>query len=107
MGWEGFGRGAALGVAGDEHSEHGCIKDISIQYVSKEDVDALCKSRSSLSIPVNGLPAFSRRLPRLPWFLNGGSPFMCTANMRHPSEYMSDAVVSCSSSAYSGAVESC
>jgi hypothetical protein len=63
------------------------------------------RSFSSRSIPGTDLDAFSRNPPRLPWFLKGGLPLQCTAYTRQPSEYMSDAVTSCSSSAYSGALK--
>ena len=62
-----------------------------------------CKSLSSPLIPVRGRPAASRRPPKLPCVLNGGSPLQWTAKMRQPNEYRSESVFKVSSNAYSGA----
>ena len=62
-----------------------------------------CKSLSSRSKPGTGLEALSRSPLRLPWFLKGGLPLQWTAYTRQPREYISEAVTSCSSKAYSGA----
>lgn len=66
---------------------------------------APCRSLSSPLIPVRGRPAASRRLPKLPCVLNGGSPLQWTAKTRQPNEYRSEAVFRASSNAYSGATQ--
>lgn len=84
----------------DKRAEKEFVRSI-ISYLS----EALpCRSLSRLSIPGIGFPALSRKPPRLSCVLKGVFPLRCTAYITHPREYISDAVTSCSSRAYSGAV---
>ena len=102
---EGGGGRSAVCMSRDQGVEEDCAQVFSYGE-ARGRCEQVClprRSGSSRSIPVSGLPAFSRSEPILPWFLNGGLPLQCTAYIRQPSEYISDAGSRTSSSAYSGA----
>lgn len=79
-----------------------CLSD---SIIISSEVEEPCKSASSCPMSGTGRPALSLRPPTFPWFLNGGLPLQCTAYIRQPREYMSDAVIRTSSRTYSGAVD--